>query len=243
MKYILRNFLVGSVFITMMISTLVFFIPVPILRLPLFKKPYKKYTHIVSYCWGRACFFINNTKMTVKGLENLPKNEEIIYIANHQGYCDIPFLLANMPTTVGFIAKKELRWAPIFGIWMMMLHCIFIDRSNFRKSMRDIEAGIKDAKQGFPKVIFPEGTRSKSSTMGDFKPGSILLAAKNNLTIVPITIVNTYKLWEEHKQLRKADLFLTVHPYIETSKLSDAEKKELPEKLWKTIADALPSTK
>lgn len=179
--------------------------------------------------------------MIVKGTENLPDHKRIIYIGNHQGYSDIPFMMANLPTTIGFIAKKELGKVPIMGLWMKALHCIFLDRGNFRKAMRDIELGIAEASDGYPKVIFPEGTRSKSDKMGNFKPGSILLTAKAGLTIVPVTINGTYKMYEEQKQIVPAELYLTIHPYIDTANMSEEEKKELPQRLWKTIAEALPN--
>ena len=107
--------------------------------------------------------------------------------------------------------------------------------------MRGIETGIREALDGHPKAIFPEGTRSRGEKMGPFKPGSILMAAKAGVTIVPVTINGTYKLWEENKRIVPAELYLTVHQSIETKGMSEEEQKDLPQQLWDTIASALPN--
>ena len=240
MKDTLNTVYVSFVFCLFMLISILLFIPYGILKLLRLEKPFNRFTHGITSFWGRFSFGLARCKMHVTGIENLPDHSQIVYIGNHQAYADIPFMMANLPTTVGFIAKKELKKIPILGLWMTAIHCIFIDRGNFRKAMRSIEIGISEAKEGFPKVIFPEGTRSRSEKMGSFKPGSILLAAKAGITIVPVTINGTYKTYEERKKLTPAELYLTIHPYIDTKKISEDEQKELPEKLWNTIAGALP---
>lgn len=150
-------------------------------------------------------------------------------------------MMASLPSTIGFIAKKELGRVPILGLWMKGIHCILLDRGNFRKAMRDIEKGIAQASEGYPKVIFPEGTRSKNEKMAPFKPGGILLAAKAGLTIVPVTINGTYHIYEEKKKIIPASLQLTIHPYIDTMNMSEEDKKELSEKLWQIVASGLPN--
>ena len=223
-----------------MLFTLLCFVPFGLLKLLRQEKALHRFTHLLTSSWGRYIFFLDRCSMKVEGLENLPGHNRIIYIGNHQAYADIPFMMANLPTTIGFIAKKELGRIPILGIWMHALHCIFIDRGNFRKAMRDIETGIAEAEKGYPKVIFPEGTRSKGPKMGPFKAGSILLAAKAGLTIVPVTIDGTYKTWEERKKISPAEMKLTVHPSIETKDMTEDEQKELTDRLWNIIAGALP---
>lgn len=240
MKDILNTIFVGVLFVAHLIFAAFLFIPYGILKLLRLEKQFNGFTHWVCASWGQYIFRINRSKMTVTGLENLPDHNRIIYIGNHQGYADIPFMMANLPATMGFIAKKELAKMPILGIWMAAIHCIFIDRGNFRKAMRDIETGIAEAEKGFPKVIFPEGTRSRCEKMGVFKPGSILLAAKAGLTIVPVTINGTWRMWEEKNRIVPTPIELTVHPYIETKDMNEDEQKQLCEKLRIIVAGALP---
>src|SRR5699024_1808110 len=88
----------------------------------------------------------------------------------------------------GFIAKVELTKFPIVSQWMKEMKCIFMDRSDRRQSLQSIKEGINILKNGHSMVIFPEGTRSKSDAMGEFKAGSMTLATKSGVPIVPITI-------------------------------------------------------
>ncbi len=241
MKYTLNTVFFGLFFGIFMLLSILLFIPYWLLKLFRMEKGFNRFTHWATSTWGKFVFLLARCKMKVTGLENLPEHNRIIYIGNHQGYADIPFMMANLPTTIGFIAKRELSKVPILGLWMRAVHCMFIDRGNFRKAMRDIEVGIAEATKGYPKVIFPEGTRSRCEKMAPFKPGSILLAAKAGLTIVPVTINGTYKTYEERKKIWPAELSLTVHPYIDTVNLNDEERKQLSEKLWAIVAGALPN--
>ena len=236
MKISLNTVFVWTFFALFMIFSLLFFIPYGVLKLLKLNRLLYRFTHWVTMFWGKYVFLITRCRMSVNGLENVPSHGRIIYIGNHQGYADIPFLMANLPTTVGFIAKKELGKIPILTHWMKAINCVFIDRGHLRQAMRDIGDGIDKAASGYPMVIFPEGTRSRSSEIGPFKSGSILLAAKAGITIVPVTINGTYKIFEENNKIVPAELQLTIHPSIETKGMNEAEQKCLTERLWKIIA-------
>ena len=43
-------------------------------------------------------------------------------------------------------------------------------------------------------AVFPEGTRSKSSQVGDFKAGSLRIAIKSGVKVIPVSIKDSYKL-------------------------------------------------
>ena len=132
MKNNLNTIFVGFFFMIYMIFSALLFIPLLILSIPGLESASERFTHWTTSTWGHFVFAINRSKMHVTGRENLPDHKKIIYIGNHQGYADIPFLMANLPTTIGFIAKKELGRVPVIGLWMKGIHCIFLDRGNFR---------------------------------------------------------------------------------------------------------------
>ena len=46
-------------------------------------------------------------------------------------------------------------------------------------------------------AVFPEGTRSKSSQVGDFKAGSLRIAIKSGVKVIPVSIKDSYKLIEK----------------------------------------------
>lgn len=172
--------------------------------------------------------------------ENLPEEGPVVYVSNHQSYADILTFLNITRHQVGFIAKEELTKVPIFADWVQRIESLFINRKDARASLKTINQGAEMLKNGYSLVIFPEGTRSQSGNMAEFKPGSLKLATKAKATIVPVTLRNTYKLFEETGKIKKnqsADV--VVHEPIDTSTLDRKELSELSEKIESIIKNSL----
>ncbi len=72
--------------------------------------------------------------------------------------------------------------------------CVFIDRDNARSSLKAINQAIQNLKLGHSMAIFPEGTRSKGPQVGDFKSGSLRIAIKSGVKVIPVSIKDSYKL-------------------------------------------------
>lgn len=181
---------------------------------------------------------ISNTKAVVTGRENIPK-EPCIFICNHQAIFDVFLLISNIDIITAFIAKKEIKSYPLIGFWIGAMHSVFLDRSNVREGMKAINEGAENVKKGYSMILFPEGTRSLKSEMGEFKRGSLKLALKASAPIVPITIDGTYKVLETGNQVRGHDLKMVVHKPLYLDKLAEDEKKHLPDIIYKIINNGL----
>lgn len=153
---------------------------------------------IVNWAF-RVVLFLAGTTVTVRGEENVPKDEPVLYIGNHRSYFDIVITYIRVPRPTGYIAKKEmLRW-PLLVNWMRNLHCLFLDRDDIKQGLKVILSAIEDVKSGTSICIFPEGTRNKiNHTFMDFKEGSFKIAAKTGCPIVPMTIYNSADIFEDH---------------------------------------------
>lgn len=199
----------------------------------------KAYIHKVTYSWARFILRVAGANVNIIGLENLPKNQTVLFVSNHQSNFDIPLLLGTINIPKGFIAKKELENWPLISTWMKYINCIFMDRDNLRKSAASIIEGINILKSGYSMVIFPEGTRSKGKPVSDFKGGSFKLATKSKCPIVPLTINGTYKLLEEnHNKIKSAYVELIIHPAINVSDLSKDELENLPQTVHSIISNS-----
>ena len=197
-----------------------------------------KYIHKVTTNWAKSVMNLAGAKITVVGKENIPKGKTALFVSNHQSNFDILFLMSSIDVPKGFIAKKELEKWPMISTWMKYINCIFMDRSNLRKSAEAIVMGTKLLKNGYSMVIFPEGTRSKGGPIEDFKAGSFKLATKSGSLIVPVTINGTYKLLEaNNNRIKGADIELVIHPAIDPKKL---DKEEL-DTLNKTVCNIVRS--
>ncbi len=213
-----------------------FFIPFAGIAVTGKRKLLDRYVLLLSTVWGRVLIRAAGGTVTVTGLEHIPQQNRVCFIANHQGGFDIPLIFGYIPRITGFIAKKELLFIPILNIWMKVYHCIFINRSNRRDSVKAIRRGVEQIKKGRPMVIFPEGTRSQCRRMGPFKSGSLKLAIRSNAAIVPITIDGSYKLKEANGGIMKpASVKLIIHPSLDGTFYKDENSQELAEKLWHII--------
>ena len=198
---------------------------------------------ILKACQIWSSHIVENFEVdfTVINPENLPKSGPAVFIANHQSYADILSFLYNIKNhQVAFIAKDSLAKIPIFGKWISRIRGIFIQRGDARASLKTINEGVSYLKQGFSLVIFPEGTRSQSSEMGEFKHGSFKLATKAKVPIIPVTLNGGYHTYEETGLVTKGcHIDFMVHKPIETKDMSRAELAELPAVVENIIRDGL----
>lgn len=186
------------------------------------------YVEKITGVWARLVLKLTGSRVKVTGLENIPRDTPVVYISNHQGDCDTLVFMGYVPGHKCFISKIEILKVPLLSSWMKAMHCVFMDRSNIKQSVESINKGIENLRQGYSVIIFPEGTRSRGPEMGEFKSGSFKLATRTGIPIVPVTIKNTYRIWEEKKLVRPASVEIIVSEPVETDYLTKEELKELP---------------
>lgn len=76
---------------------------------------------------------------------------------------------------------------------MKRIHCLFLDRKDIRKGLQTILEGAEYLKEGYSMCIYPEGTRSTTGELGEFKGGSLKMAqkAKPLLFLLPSAALET----------------------------------------------------
>ncbi len=188
--------------------------------------------------WAKRLVKLSGSSVEVIGEENIPKDCSVLFVSNHQSNFDIPLMLGFINKPKAFIAKKELKRMPIINIWMKYLQCIFIDRGNIREALKSIKEGVKKLKSGYSIVVFPEGTRSKDGTLGEFKPGSLRLGIKSGSPVVPITIKGSKDIMIKGSMIIKpADVKIIISQPIYTNDMSSKDSKELTERVKEVIED------
>ncbi|MEM8647992.1 MAG: lysophospholipid acyltransferase family protein, partial [Pseudomonadota bacterium] len=136
----------------------------------------------------------------IKGLDRLPSGK-FMCASKHQSSWETVGLMSIL-SDPAFVVKRETRWVPVFGIVMMRLHHIWIDRI---AGVKALEAMAADAKhhldRGRPIVIFPEGTRTTVHGESPFKLGVYFLYRRLNVACVPIA-VNSGLYWRRRSWLK-----------------------------------------
>lgn len=137
------------------------------------------------------------TSVSVKGLEHLESLEgPAIFIANHQSHMDTPVLMSAMPGHIQnnlYFGAAADRWFVkgkdklILQPWYQSLAMgnFPIIRGGGSKTL-DYAHGLLG--KGCNICIFPEGTRSTSSELGQFRHGVSLLALRKGVPVVPIVL-------------------------------------------------------
>lgn len=187
-----------------------------------------KYIQKIVMNWSKFTIKTMGLDVEVRGKENI-KNETYLFVANHQSYFDIPVLLHIAGKPIGFIAKKELEKVPVLRWWMKKFHCILMDRENPREAIKSINEGIDNLNKGYSMAIFPEGTRSKSHEVMDFKKGSLKLATKSGTKVIPVSIDGTFKALEETGTLKRTKVKVTIGEPIDPKDFSREDQNNLSE--------------
>lgn len=233
----LKTILFYFIFFLYMIYSLVKKLKLDKIRKNASEKEAENYIYISVKKWANFILKLINASIKIKGKENIPQ-VPCLFVSNHQGFLDIPIILSSLDRTVGFIAKQELTKFKLVSYWMKQINCIFIDRKDIRQSIKSINKGAELLNQGHSMVIFPEGTRSKGPKIGEFKKGSLKLALKSKVPIVPIAIDGSYKLREgnAHSMIKSADVNITICKPIYTDSLSREEKESLADNIKSEIS-------
>lgn len=174
--------------------------------------------NFTGHCWARVACWLTPVLAFVEGKENIEKRKSYIIVANHQTGWDIFLLYGYLPIDFRWLMKKELRKVPFIGYASEKVGHIFIDRSSPRAAIKSLEEAKSKLVNGNSVVIFPEGTRSRGKEMRPFKKGAFKLAFELDLDILPVTIVNSYKIKRKgFFNIVPARAGLVIHPAIKTS--------------------------
>jgi len=144
--------------------------------------------------WSSLCLKIFlSTKITIKGEENIIRNEKFFIAASHQSMFETFFLqtLFNSPV---FILKKELLLIPIFGWYLKKIGSISINRNKITKEnltfFDDIKKVLSNSNR--PLIIFPQATRVLPNERPSFKKGVGRIYEELKIYCQPIAINSGY---------------------------------------------------
>ena len=179
----------------------------------------------------RLMIFITGSKVEVRGSENIPKDGGVLFVSNHRSYFDILTGFGYTKKPLGFVAKYEMIHAPLLKQWMELVNCLFLNRQDIKQGLKTIIKGIDQVKSGVSVWICPEGGRNMNpdvTNVKEFKEGSLKIAEKGKVPVIPVAIYGTYEIWEEHlPYMRKSKVIIEYGKPIIIDELPDAEKKKL----------------
>jgi 1-acyl-sn-glycerol-3-phosphate acyltransferase len=148
----------------------------------------------VGVWWSRFNSYITPMRVTVTGKENIVKKQSYIVVSNHQSSYDIFVLFGWLGIDLKWVIKTELRKYPVFGYAAEKGGNIIIDRSKKKEAYRELEKARQKIINGTSIMMLPEGTRSHTGILGEFKKGAFWMARELDLPILPVSIQGTRKI-------------------------------------------------
>ena len=194
--------------------------------------------------WARRLLFMAGAKVTVNGKENIPEGRACVFASNHQSFFDILVLLGHLDKPHAILSKASIGKVPLIRLWMKEIHCVYVDRADMKAGIEAINKMIDVINDGYSAIIFPEGTRSKTGEIGEFKGGAFKVAQKTGVPVIPVALDGTGALLERnHYWIKSGKIHMAILPPIETEGMGRAEFKELPAKTQRLVAEAKDSFK
>lgn len=184
----------------------------------------EKYRHIQYIL--KTAVETGNIELKVHGKENIPKENGFLMYANHQGLFDIMAIAASCDNPLAAVLKKELAEIPFLKQVKECTHSFAMDREDIKQSMEVILNVIKEVKKGHNYLIFPEGTRSKKGNqMLEFHGGSFKCATKSKCPILPIALIDSFKVLDQKgcKPVALQIHYLKPIPYEEYQDMNTVE--------------------
>jgi 1-acyl-sn-glycerol-3-phosphate acyltransferase len=130
-------------------------------------------------------------QLDVQGREHAVPGASYVIMSNHQSLYDVPVIYQALQRRIRMVAKKELFRVPIWGRAMRSAGFICLDRQSRERSRQTLLASTDILHAGTSIWIAPEGTRSKTGELGEFRKGGFHLALQSACPILPVTISGT----------------------------------------------------
>ncbi|MGC1471568.1 MAG: lysophospholipid acyltransferase family protein [Psychroserpens sp.] len=206
-------------------------------------QPHKKSVDLLQLCLVR-CLHILGTRITWDNPHDLPTDQPLVVVSNHQSMYDIsPIMWYMRKHHIKFVSKKELgKGIPSVSYNLRHGGSVLIDRKNPRQSLSAIMTfGEYIENTNRAAVIFPEGTRSKDGHPKPFKTRGLEILVKKvpSGLMVPVTVNNSWKMLRYGKFPMGIGnhIKFTVHKPLEIATFTD--KKALIAQVEQTIIDAI----
>jgi len=129
------------------------------------------------------------TRVTIVGLDGLPKDGPLIVVSNHISNADPPLVVGWLTPALGrqmhILAKESLFVGPV-GWFIRMVGATPVKAGGSDIEAYRVARAVLD--RGEILCVFPEGTRSQTGVLQEPKPGVAMLATRSGVPILPVGV-------------------------------------------------------
>lgn len=195
----------------------------------------------IARVWARTLLWAAGARVKAVGLEKIDPRGTYVICPNHVSYMDTPVLLACIPVEFRFMAKEELLKIPFIGGHLKRAGNISVPLDDPRAALRVLSAaGRAMQDNGVSMLVFPEGGRSETGQLREFKDGAAYLAIKAQAPLVPVALIGVRDILPMHSHhLRPGRVTLRVGDPIPTAGCKPQDRTELTARLHAAVRQLL----
>ena len=167
--------------------------------------------------WARILLHLLLIPVKVEGRLHLEDDQSYVFVANHQGAFDIFLIYGYLNRNFKWMMKQQLRKMPFIGYACEKSHQIFVDKRGPKAIKATYDKARATLQGGTSLTVFPEGARTFTGHMGQFRRGAFALADELQLPVVPLTINGSFDIMPRMRDGHFANwhpLTLTIHQPI-----------------------------
>ena len=191
----------------------------------------------VARAWAWMLLAIGGVKVKVIGSERVDPSKSYVIVSNHVSYMDTPALLYHLPLNFRFMAKRGLFEVPFIGGHLRKAGHISVPLDDPRAALKVLSrAGQALKERGHSVLVFPEGGRSVTGELQEFKDGAAYLAIKGGVPLLPVCLIGMREVMPMHSiHLRPGRVTLRIGQPIDVSGTKSSERVELTERVKSEI--------
>lgn len=164
----------------------------------------------------RLLRFGTGIRLTVEGLENIPRDRPYVLAVNHASYLDTFFLMEALAADFDFVAKRELMGNLFTRLLLPRVGSQFVERIAKERGLQDTEQLTSLVRNGYNLLFFPEGTFVRAPGLLPFRMGTFTVASRSAAPVVPIAIRGTRAMLpDDDNLLRHGSVHVTILPALE----------------------------
>lgn len=217
------------------IGILFFFISFCILAVCLVVLPRPKTFHLARKLFS-VLLKLMGISLEVKGRNHIDPKQTYLIMGNHQSLFDLFVIPSAIPLVFTGVEAAYHFSIPVWGYLIRKWGCIPIERNNLEQAKKSLELARQTLDSGLSIAILPEGHRTRTGKMGDFKKGPFHLAKDTQATILPFGISGLYKFQQRGGFILKPGrVVVCIGKPIPYSEYSHFPVEELRDRIHQTI--------
>lgn len=178
--------------------------------------------------WAQGLVRVWGVDVRVYGAETVDVTRSYVVMANHLSYVDIVALFLALPMIPGFLAKSELAKIPFLSQALRSGGHVVIERAQRASAVQTLNKAAEEVRGGKTVLVFPEGTRGDSDTIGDFKKGGFHLAKSAGVPILPVGLRGGRSVFAKGSLLvRPGVIEVHIGPAIPDADVASYEASEM----------------